>query len=75
MFPGKSNNHMLKLMMTAKGKIPHRVLRKGTLKGTLLLYNIQSAMVSYEEFYLSKLLFSKVLLPGVVPVVIASTCT
>ncbi|XP_039251567.2 serine/threonine-protein kinase PRP4 homolog isoform X1 [Styela clava] len=32
LFPGKSNNHMLKLMMNLKGKIPHRVIRKGTLK-------------------------------------------
>jgi len=33
LFPGKSNNQMLKLMMELKGKIPHRVLKKGTLKG------------------------------------------
>nr|CAB3265192.1 serine/threonine-protein kinase prp4-like [Phallusia mammillata] len=32
LFPGKSNNQMLKLMMEVKGKIPHRVLKKGTLK-------------------------------------------
>ncbi|XP_078494551.1 serine/threonine-protein kinase PRP4 homolog isoform X2 [Ciona intestinalis] len=32
LFPGKSNNQMLKLMMDVKGKIPHRVLKKGTLK-------------------------------------------
>ncbi|CAK8698520.1 unnamed protein product [Clavelina lepadiformis] len=32
LFPGKSNNQMLKLMMDLKGKIPHRVLKKGILK-------------------------------------------
>jgi serine/threonine-protein kinase PRP4 len=32
MFPGKSNNEMLKLMMDLKGKIPNRIIRKGTLK-------------------------------------------
>lgn len=29
MFPGKSNNEMLKLMMDLKGKIPNRIIRKG----------------------------------------------
>ncbi|XP_055334548.1 serine/threonine-protein kinase PRP4 homolog [Paramacrobiotus metropolitanus] len=32
LFPGKSNNQMLKLMMDVKGKIPNRVIRKGTLR-------------------------------------------
>ncbi|CAF4962691.1 unnamed protein product, partial [Rotaria sp. Silwood1] len=32
MFPGKSNNEMLKLMMDLKGKIPNRIIRKGMLK-------------------------------------------
>lgn len=32
LFPGKSNNEMLKLMMELKGKIPHRVARKGMFK-------------------------------------------
>ncbi len=32
LFPGKSNNEMLKLMMEVKGKIPNRVARKGMLK-------------------------------------------
>jgi len=32
LFQGKSNNHMLKLMMDLKGKIPHRVIKKGELK-------------------------------------------
>lgn len=29
LFPGSSNNMMLKLMMDLKGKIPHKVLKKG----------------------------------------------
>ncbi len=32
LFPGKSNNEMLKLMMEVKGKIPNRVARKGMFK-------------------------------------------
>ena len=32
LFPGKTNNHMLKLFMDVKGKIPNRVIRKGMLK-------------------------------------------
>lgn len=29
LFPGRSNNQMLKLMMDLKGKFPNKVLRKG----------------------------------------------
>ena len=32
LFPGKSNNEMLKLMMEVKGKMPHRVAKRGMLK-------------------------------------------
>ncbi|XP_044731851.1 serine/threonine-protein kinase PRP4 homolog [Chrysoperla carnea] len=32
MFPGKSNNQMLKYFMDAKGKIPNKVIRKGAFK-------------------------------------------
>ena len=32
MFPGKTNNEMLKLMMDLKGKMPHRMARKGFFK-------------------------------------------
>ncbi|CAF1000741.1 unnamed protein product [Rotaria sordida] len=32
MFPGKSNNEMIKLMMDLKGKIPNRIIRKGMIK-------------------------------------------
>lgn len=32
MFPGKSNNQMLKFMMDLKGKFPNKVIRKAQLK-------------------------------------------
>ena len=32
MFPGKSNNEMLKLMMETRGKIPNRIVRKGMFR-------------------------------------------
>ncbi len=32
MFPGRSNNEMLKLMMELKGKMPHKMARKGMFK-------------------------------------------
>ena len=32
LFPGKTNNEMLKLMMDMKGKMPHKMIRKGTFK-------------------------------------------
>jgi len=32
MFPGQTNNHMLKLFMDFKGKIPNKIIRKGQFK-------------------------------------------
>ena len=32
MFPGKTNNEMLKLMMDMKGKMPNKLIRKGTFR-------------------------------------------
>ena len=32
MFPGKSNNDMLKLMMDYRGKMPNKMIRKGLLR-------------------------------------------
>lgn len=32
LFPGKTNNEMLKLMMDVKGKIPNKVIRKGLFR-------------------------------------------
>ena len=32
LFPGKTNNEMLKLMMEVKGKMPHKMARKGMFK-------------------------------------------
>ena len=34
LFPGKSNNEMLKLMMELKGKMSHRMARKGMFRET-----------------------------------------
>ncbi len=31
LFPGRNNNHMLRLMMECRGKFPHRMLRKAEL--------------------------------------------
>ena len=32
MFPGKNNNDMLKLMMDYRGKMPNKMVRKGSLR-------------------------------------------
>jgi len=32
LFPGKTNNEMLRLMMETRGRIPNRVIRRGTLR-------------------------------------------
>eukprot|EP00092_Neocalanus_flemingeri_P008059 GFUD01008697.1.p1 GENE.GFUD01008697.1~~GFUD01008697.1.p1 ORF type:complete len:897 (+),score=352.26 GFUD01008697.1:44-2734(+) len=32
MFPGQTNNHMLKMFMELKGKIPNKIIRKGQFK-------------------------------------------
>ena len=32
MFPGQTNNHMLKVFMDFKGKIPNKLIRKGQFK-------------------------------------------
>lgn len=32
MFPGQTNNHMLKMFMDFKGKIPNKIIRKGMFK-------------------------------------------
>lgn len=32
LFPGKTNNEMLKLMMDLKGKMPNRLIRKGMFR-------------------------------------------
>ena len=29
LFPGRTNNHMLQLMMELKGKLPHKLIRRG----------------------------------------------
>ena len=32
MFAGQTNNHMLKMFMDLKGKIPNKIIRKGQFK-------------------------------------------
>ncbi len=34
LFPGKTNNEMLKLMMEVKGKMSHKMVRKGMFRDT-----------------------------------------
>lgn len=34
LFPGKTNNEMLKLMMEIKGKMSHKMIRKGMFRET-----------------------------------------
>ena len=41
LFPGRSNNHMLKLMMELCGKFPRHVLRKGTLSNNHFNENLE----------------------------------
>ena len=35
MFAGQTNNHMLKMFMDLKGKIPNKIIRKGQFKENL----------------------------------------
>lgn len=39
MFPGKSNNQMLKYMMDLRGKFPNKVIRKAVFKDQHFDYN------------------------------------
>lgn len=39
MFPGKSNNQMLKYMMDLRGKFPNKVIRKAMFKDQHFDYN------------------------------------
>uniref|UniRef100_H2ZIC8 Protein kinase domain-containing protein n=1 Tax=Ciona savignyi TaxID=51511 RepID=H2ZIC8_CIOSA len=49
LFPGKSNNQMLKLMMDLKGKIPHRVLKKGMLKDQHFDQNLNFILTEVDK--------------------------
>ena len=37
MFAGQTNNHMLKMFMDLKGKIPNKIIRKGQFKERVFL--------------------------------------
>jgi len=46
MFPGKSNNEMVKLFMEMKGKIPNKLIRKGMFRGNH--FDEQCTFVAHE---------------------------
>jgi len=52
MFQGRSNNHMLKLMQEVKGKIPHKMIKKGLLGETF--FDEDGKFLSVEIDQLSK---------------------
>jgi len=51
MFPGRSNNHLLKLHMEAKGKISAKLLRKGRF--TEKHFDLGSNQFIYEDVAMS----------------------
>lgn len=52
MFPGRSNNHLLKLHMEAKGKISAKLLRKG--RSTDKHFDLNSNQFIYEDVAMSQ---------------------
>ncbi|EDO06808.2 Protein kinase domain family protein [Babesia bovis T2Bo] len=50
LFPGRTNNHMLKLMMEYKGKVPNRVIRAGQLSSQHFDDNLDFIYVSRDSF-------------------------
>ena len=38
MFAGQTNNHMLKMFMDLKGKIPNKIIRKGQFKERVFFF-------------------------------------
>jgi len=52
MFQGRSNNHMLKLMQEVKGKLPHKMIKKGLLGETF--FDEDGKFLSVEIDQLSK---------------------
>lgn len=51
MFPGRSNNHLLKLHMEAKGKISGKLIRKGKFSDKH--FNLSSNQFLLEDFAMS----------------------
>ncbi|GFE53655.1 CMGC DYRK PRP4 kinase [Babesia ovis] len=50
LFPGRTNNHMLKLMMDIKGKVPNRVIRAGQLSSQHFDDNLDFIYLSRDSF-------------------------
>ena len=49
LFPGRSNNHMLRLMMEVKGKINHRLIKKATFGEMYFDENINFLSVEKDK--------------------------
>uniref|UniRef100_A0A4W3JA81 Serine/threonine-protein kinase PRP4 homolog n=1 Tax=Callorhinchus milii TaxID=7868 RepID=A0A4W3JA81_CALMI len=49
LFPGKTNNHMLKLMMELKGKMPNKMIRKGVFKDQHFDQNLNFMYIEVDK--------------------------
>ncbi|XP_059547645.1 serine/threonine-protein kinase PRP4 homolog [Myotis daubentonii] len=49
LFPGKTNNHMLKLAMDLKGKMPNKMIRKGVFKGQHFDQNLNFMYIEVDK--------------------------
>ncbi|XP_078739442.1 serine/threonine-protein kinase PRP4 homolog, partial [Lampetra fluviatilis] len=49
LFPGKTNNHMVKLMMDLKGKMPNKMIRKGTFKDQHFDQNLNFMYIEVDK--------------------------
>ncbi|XP_061522710.1 pre-mRNA processing factor 4Bb [Phycodurus eques] len=49
LFPGSSNNHMIKLAMDAKGKMPNKMIRKGLFKDQHFDQNLNFLYIEVDK--------------------------
>ncbi|XP_075069106.1 serine/threonine-protein kinase PRP4 homolog [Mixophyes fleayi] len=49
LFPGKTNNHMLKLAMDLKGKMPNKMIRKGVFKDQHFEANLNFTYIEVDK--------------------------
>ncbi|XP_029403236.1 serine/threonine-protein kinase PRP4 homolog isoform X1 [Mus pahari] len=49
LFPGKTNNHMLKLAMDLKGKMPNKMIRKGVFKDQHFDQNLNFMYIEVDK--------------------------
>uniref|UniRef100_A0A8C4NJ72 Serine/threonine-protein kinase PRP4 homolog n=1 Tax=Eptatretus burgeri TaxID=7764 RepID=A0A8C4NJ72_EPTBU len=49
LFPGKTNNHMLKFMMDLKGKMPNKMIRKGMFKDQHFDQNLNFTHIEVDK--------------------------